>query len=302
MKKEDLNWEGCFSVMIVPFEDDGSIDEKGYIQYTERMLMDGAGGIMTLGHNSECWALSKEEKKYIAKLTVDVVNKRAPVVIGADDIEMKALIESCNMATEVGADGVMVPPPYILGRASRDEIMYRYQRLSDETELPIMLYNNPRRTQIYMTPDMIDELADIDKVMAIKNTIDSMSDFATVLRKCSDRMIIFANTVFCLPLLIMGADGMLATGPIEIIGQPAKEFYEKAKRIEITDDVKKIYFQICELMKVLWKYGTWPATLKAALDLVGKPSGCVRPPVMPISPQDKEKLKRELIELDIPVI
>ena len=304
MDKQSLGWKGIFPVMVVPFDEDGNIDEKAYMEYVAGIMAEGPGAIITLGHNSECWALSPEEKRRVVEMTVDVVSNRVPVIVGADDIGTGMLIKSCQMAADWGGNGVMVPLPYLLAADCNpkrffEEVLLRYQTLSDETPLPIMLYNSPRRTGVRLSPEQIDELADVDKVVAMKNSIQVMAEFAAVLRKCSDRLLVLANAHFALPLLMMGAEGILCSGPLELLGRQAVEFMEKAQRREINDDLIKVYDKFQQIMRLNWAIGTYPAAFKALLQLGGRPAGLPRKPILPVTDEERAVLKSRLQDIGI---
>jgi len=150
MDKNDVNWKGIMTVPVVPFDEKGNIKEKALIGFIESLVKDGVHGIIISGHNSESWATTREEKKHLCKLVVDAFSGKVPILAG------------------VGAEGVMITPPHMVATATDKEIIERYKIISNEIDLPIMLYNNPRRTQIRLYPELLDQLADIEKVVALK--------------------------------------------------------------------------------------------------------------------------------------
>lgn len=301
MNKNDVNWEGIFIVPVIPFDEEGNIKEKALINFIESLIKDGAKGIIISGHNSESWATTREEKKYLCKLIVDSFSKKVPIIAGIEGVTPKEVIEGCRDAKDAGAEGVMITPPNYVGTATDKEIIKRYEIISNETDLPIMLYNNPRRTQIRLYPELLDQLADIEKVVALKESISDLQELTTVIDKIGDRVGVFGNDLMMLPSVLLGSQGVIATGPLEFLGINFVKYWKNLKRGYINEDVINIHKQISKIRKLIipGKYGTHPATFKAALNILGKEVGIPRLPILPLEEEYLPKLREDLRDIGI---
>ena len=305
MNKNDVKWEGILVVPVIPFDEEGNIKEQALINFIESLVKDGAHGIIISGHNGESWATTREEKKHLCKLVVDSFSKKVPIIAGVEGVTPKEVIEGCNDAKEAGAEGVMITPPNIVATATDKEIIKRYEIISNETDLPIMIYNNPRRTQISLYPELLERLADIEKVVALKEAVSDIRELTTVIHKIGDRIAVFSSGIMMLPSVLLGSQGVISSGPMEFLGKDFVEYWENLKRGNINEKVINTHKQITKIYKllVLGKDGaypaTFPATFKAALNILGKEVGVPRLPVLPVEEKYLPKLREDLREIGL---
>lgn len=301
MNKNDVNWKGIMSVPVVPFDEKGNIKEKALIDFIESLVKDGVHGIIINGHNSESWATTREEKKRLCKLVVDSFADKVPILAGVEGVTPKEVIEGCNDAKEVGAEGVMITPPHCVATATDKEVIKRYEIISSEIDLPIMLYNNPRRTQIRLYPELLDQLADIEKVVALKNSVLDIQELTTVIDKIGNRVAVFSNDIMMLPSVLVGSQGVICTGPMEFLGNEFVKYWENLKRRIVNEEVINFHKKIAKIRKLIipGKYGTHPATFKAALNILGKDVGIPRLPVLPVEEKYLPKLREDLREIGL---
>ena len=301
MNKNDVNWKGIMTVPVVPFDEKGNIKEKALIDFIGSLVKDGVHGIIISGHNSESWATTRKEKKYLCKLVVDAFSDKVPILAGVEGVTPREVIEGCNDAKEVGAEGVMITPPHYVATATDKEVIKRYEIISSEIDLPIMLYNNPRRTQIRLYPELLDQLADIEKVVALKESILDIQELTTVIDKIGDRVAVFSNDIMMLPSVLVGGQGVICTGPMEFLGKNFVEYWENLKQRIVNEEVINIHKQISKIRKLIipGKYGTHPATFKAALNILGKEVGVPRLPVLPVEEKYLPKLREDLKEIGL---
>ena len=301
MNKNDVKWEGILTVPVIPFDEKGNIKEQALIEFIESMVKDGVHGIIINGHNSESWATTREEKKRLCKLVVDSFADKVPILAGVEGVTPKEVIEGCKDAKEAGAEGVMITLPHMVATATDKEVIERYKIISNEIDLPIMLYNNPRRTQIRLYPELLEQLADIEKVVALKESILDIQELTTVIDKIGDRVAVFSNDIMMFPSVLVGSQGVICTGPMEFLGKDFVEFWKNLKRGNINEKAINTQKQIARIRKLIipGKYGTHPATFKAALNVLGKEVGVPRLPVLPVEEKYLPKLREDLREIGL---
>jgi 4-hydroxy-tetrahydrodipicolinate synthase len=184
-------------------------------------------------------------------------------------------------AAEAGCDYALVQPPwYIL--PGLDEVMDHFQAVLKETPLPVVIYNIPRRTGINLTPEMCDRLADHPKVVAFKESSKDFLLLQEIIRAVGDRANVFAGYASLLGLgaLACGAVGYMdSTTPV--MGRLSAAFFRAATSGEIAE-ARALQSRMASLTKGFFGIGTFPAGVKAALDLLGRPGGPTRPPIRPL--------------------
>src|SRR5579872_1734291 len=163
------NLHGIWGAFPYPFTADDELDEQGLrrnLRYSiDNQLVDG----VYCGHfMSEFWALTTEERKRAATIVVDECRGRVPVVVHTGHTSVKESVELSHHAERIGADYLAIGNPYFI--AYDDEQIFDYFRsISDRTEAGILI-TNTGYTGVLLTPELINRLADLENVIAVKNS------------------------------------------------------------------------------------------------------------------------------------
>jgi len=161
--------------------------------------------------------------------------------------------------------------------------------------LPIMVYNIPRRTGINLSVDMIDRLADEPKVIALKESSKDWLLLSQIIRQVSDRVNVlcgFAN-LLGLAAITEGAVGYVDSST-PVLGRRSIEFYEAASSGD-TDKARPLQKAMSNLNAGFFGVGTFPAGIKVALDMLGRPGGWPRDPIKALNPAQREQIRHVLI-------
>jgi 4-hydroxy-tetrahydrodipicolinate synthase len=297
MKFERTPWEGCIPAVVTPFTESGDINTDAYCENIKLFLDEGVGGITPTGHNGEEWAVSHAEKKQLwslARKVVDESGTGVPVIAGIDAVSTSDLIEEANLAAECGADGVMITPPFYVADATEAELYERYSSVATSVPIKLVVYNNPRRTTINMTPEFIGKLAEIDSVAAIKESYRDFVQMSETIRCVGNKARVYPGPAsFIFPSVMLGAKGYISTGP-DLLGQEGVNYYHYILNGDY-DKVRPIHNSLVSIYSMLNKVGTWPASLKVALDLIGKHGGYPRKPVHPLGATEAQEVKDILL-------
>jgi 4-hydroxy-tetrahydrodipicolinate synthase len=295
----DLPWEGVFQAIVTPFNADGSIDEPAFVRIVERYAEWGMHGLVIAGHNGESWSLQRGERARLVSSARGFLGDRVPIVVGIEQVRPKEAIEEAREVLDVGADGIMVTPPAIVTTASREETLTRYREILDGADCPMIVYNNPRRYQILLAIDIMDELVDDPRVVGIKEGVRDLAHLTLLIRTVGNRATVFVGpSPFILPGLIMGARGFIASGPMELLGRGGVELYEACRSGDL-DRARPLAYVVTVIYPVLFGIGTWPASLKAAMNMLGLPAGIPRKPVLPLNREESRRLQDQLVELGV---
>jgi len=301
MAKDPKEWKGCFIALVTPFKENGELDRGAFCENIELLINEGAHGVIVLGCTGESWAVSEEEAKELFEFAVKQANGRVTVLGGTGQITPEATIRLSRYAQEAGMDGVMILPP---GRVliNQREILDYYQVVSDAVDMPILLYNIPKRQGIDLVPELVSKLAEIKNIAAIK---ESSNDYIRVLedlRLCGDKIRVFTghSAERGVPAIAMGAVGWVASIDPQIMGKEAIDMYYLVERGEL-EKAKQIQYRCLALQQGLrgGLAGTFPANLKYAMNLRNRPGGYPRKPILPPTNQEKEHIEKVLRDLNL---
>lgn len=294
-----LPWEGVIPAMITPFAPNGDIDDGAFRAVTARFVEWGIHGLVLAGHNGEGWALRAGERSHLTRLARAVVGDRMPVVVGIDAIAPDDIIAETREVLAAGADGIMVEPPFVVTTATRRETIDRFRAILDGAGCPVLLYNNPRRTQIQLTVDVLAELSRHEMTAGIKEATRDLAHLIDLIRAVEARVTVFVGPApFILPGVLMGARGFISSGPLELLGRGAVDLYDALREGDL-DRARPLAYLATTMYPLLFGLGTWPAALKAAMSMLGLPAGLPRRPVLPLDPESTAKLRGRLTALGL---
>src|SRR5450432_1437733 len=177
-----ITWKGVFPAVTTKFNDHDEIDFEAFDKNIEAQLEAGVKGIIIGGSLGEASVLSDSEKIELLKHTVEVVNKRAYVVLNIAEQTTKAALLCAENAEKYGADGLMMLPP-LRYKADEAETVQYFATVAKSTSLPIMIYNNPYDYKIEVTLDMFEDLARIPAIQAVKESTRDVSNVTRMKNK-----------------------------------------------------------------------------------------------------------------------
>jgi len=289
MKKEHLF--GYVPAIVTPFDEKGEIMEDAFIDLFEFLLARGATCVCVAGDNGESWSLSADERGRLVRRAKDISRGRVPVMMGISAPTIDASLSYIKVAEENGADVLLsMPQTYVL-KASEAELMARFDKVSAATKKPLVLYNSPRRMGFSLTIEQTETLLNNHNIIGIKESQRDFFYHTHLLKRLGDKMSVMTGPChYIMPALGLGAKGFIATGPEFTDLLPSKM---ASVGVGVPGEVyRKTHYQLTVLYELLMGTATWPASFKAALNLIGQPAGVPRDPVIPATDDDIDKIKR----------
>jgi 4-hydroxy-tetrahydrodipicolinate synthase len=298
-KKASSKWRGSWPAVVTPFFEDGSIDESGFRRNIRLLIDDGVHGIVVAGTTGEYWALDDEERKRLFVAAAEEALGKITVVGGCTSVAVRKVIGFAEHARKVGLDGIMVaPPPGALAKGR--ELVAHFEAVSDAVDIDIMLYNFAERYGVDMVPTLVDELADIPNIVAIKESCTSFHQQLDTMRLAGDRLAIMAGWpgLRGLPSLVMGADGMIGSIEAQVLGRAPRDMWDAFHAGDI-ERARAIQWKLTALhYQVTLAVGSAPAQLKAAMNLLGRPGGYPRKPILPLTSEQVSVVRDALERLN----
>nr|WP_306268864.1 dihydrodipicolinate synthase family protein [Pararhizobium sp. IMCC3301] len=296
MNKDDLH--GYVPAIATPFNAAGEIMEDAFVDLFEFLISRGASCVCIAGDNGESWALSAAERGRLVRVAKDASKGRVPIMMGISAPTIDASLAYVRAAEENGADVLLsMPQTYVL-KASDAELMARFEKVSAATDKPLVLYNSPRRMGFSLTIDQTETLLNNHNVIGIKESQRDFFYHTHLLARLGDKMSVMTGPChYILPAFALGAKGFIATGPEFTELLPSDMAAVGTRAPDAT--YRKTHYQLTVLYELLMSVGTWPASFKAALNLIGQPAGVPRDPVLPATQADINTIKRCFDDLGI---
>ena len=162
-------WKGVMPAVTTKFREDDSLDIPMFLHNIEAQLEAGVHGIVLGGTLGEASTLSDDEKRALTRETVSHVDGKVPVLMNVAEQTTKGAIEAAQKAEEDGAAALMMLPPMRYNAGDRETVVY-FKTVAENTNLPIMVYNNPVDYKIEVTLDMFEQLLEHDNIQAVKES------------------------------------------------------------------------------------------------------------------------------------
>lgn len=299
MSTHTVDWHGSFAVIITPFTRDGEIDEDGYRGVVDLVIEAGCHGLISAGSTGEFFLMTDDERRRVFSIAVDQAAGRIPVLAGTSATRTEDVVSLTRYAAEIGCDGAMVLPPIYIGLDERETVEF-YSRVAGESGLPIMLYNSPLAVMTELPARLVERLADIDNVVAIKDSSLDMQQMSDLVRLCGYEIRVFVGTEdLLLPAVAMGAVGAVAMVP-QVVGNMAVELYEAAASgdLGLARELHKKIARVYEIFNV----GSGYIAIKESMNMLGKPGGFSRPPMLPFTDEQRSELREILEDVGLTVV
>jgi 4-hydroxy-tetrahydrodipicolinate synthase len=305
-KMKKLKLEGIIPAVVTPMKGDFSVDFaqlKNYANWIKSF--DGLGGVAVNMDTGEGIHLSRDEKIKILEHWVEIIDHKFPVICGLTTRYTREAVEEAKLIAKVGADAIVVfPIPAYAGNPLPPDIPYQYHKaISEAVDLPLILFQlQPSLSGVIYDEATLLKLASIKNVIAIKEASADALKFVqtlTALRNFDKKIsVLTGNDDFILESFILGADGALIGFGTIAIGEQIEMFNcVREKNYEKAFD---IYSKIKPLEEVIFAppVRDYRARVKEALRMIGVlKTSYVRPPLLPVSKMDKEKIKKALKNL-----
>ena len=203
---------GVYPIANTPFHPDGSIDYESQDRLIDYLLEQGAHGLGLFGNASEGYTLSGPERIELMRRIARRVDGRVPLVASSGHTGTDAAVELSKEMEDLGADCLMVLPPYFL-KTDGDGLLYYFGAISKAIQIPIMVQDAPLMTQVAMPPALLARMArEIENVKYVKvEAPPTPSKFTALAKQAGNSLTLFGglNCQFFIEEWQRGARGMM---------------------------------------------------------------------------------------------
>ncbi|MBN9673913.1 4-hydroxy-tetrahydrodipicolinate synthase [Roseibium aggregatum] len=271
-----MTFKGSYTVCVTPFDAEGAVDLAALRGYVDWQIEEGVHGLIPLGSTGEFLSLTREERTAVAGTVIEQASGRVPVLIGTAAEWTDEAVDLSREAEALGADGVMVVPPYY-SSPTHEELIVHFTRIAEAISVPVMLYNNPFTANVDLTADLVARLSEVDNISYIKDTSKNVHRVTELLEACDGRMTVFAG-YYPWESYLAGAEGYSSV-MANIAPRLSAETYERT--VDGSGEGRALYVRSLPLINEL-AGDLYVAATKAAMEMIGRPAGTPRPPRLPL--------------------
>lgn len=284
-------FEGIITPIVTPVnrDENQSINFEALKDLIEHLISHGVKGIFLLGSNGEFHVIDEEEKIELARQTIKIVNHRVPVFVGTGCCSTRETIRLSKKMEELGADALSVITPYFL-KPSDDDLYVHYKAVADSVNIPIILYNIPKATGCPLSPELVDKLADIDNIKAIKDSsgeLDRLEAYAKIAKEKDFELLVGSDSKITYAYNLGATAAVAGTSNVivdTLVGlDRALRLGDEEQAIQLQKDI--------DVLRGVLKLGTVPSVIKRSCELANIAKvGSARLPVQELSQEDDKKI------------
>jgi len=272
-----LKPKGILPALVTPFTDNGKeLDEDRVRNLVNQCLQSGVSGVAPCGTTGEFVNLTVEEKKRLIDIVVDEVNGRVVVVAGTGSSGTDQALKMTKYAKDAGADAALIVTPFYLKPTDRG------------------IYNIPQCTGVWLTWQMVEDLAEFPNVVGLKDSSGELKYILTVLEKVGDKINVMCGyDEVVLPALAAGASGAILASA-NVIPDIWVNIHDYVQNGNLKK-ARELQFKIQKIARIIAKSG--PVGTKEALNMMGIKVGPVRRPLSvggELTYEEREELRLDL--------
>ena len=289
--------KGIIPAMVTPFDQNEELNLGALRQLVNYLIAGGIHGLFPVGSQGEYYALSFEEKKKVLETVVGETAGRVPVYAGtganttAEVIKLNRMVEAMGGIAAVS----IITPCFIT--PTQDELYEHYRAIAAATKVPILLYNNPPRTGVRLSEDLVARLSKIDNIIGVKDSSGDLTVTGEYIRRTDKDFTVLAgrDTLIFASLMMGGAGAIAACG--NAAPRVVADIYDFFAAGDL-DRARQAQAKLAPL-RLAFELGSFPVVIKEALTLIGIPAGPARAPIGPMADAKRQQLKKVLDEMGL---
>lgn len=291
-------FQGSIVALVTPFKN-GELDEKALRDLVEYHIAEGTNAIVPCGTTGESATLSHEEHCRVIEIVIDQAKKRIPVIAGAGSNSTKEAVFLTEHAKKSGADAVLSITPYY-NKPTQEGLYQHFKTIAEQVDIPVVLYNVPGRTGVNMLPETVIRLSKVKNIVGVKEASGSLDQAGAILHHTDDDFdVLSGEDSLTFPMMAMGAKGV-----ISVTANVAPKKMAQMCRAVLDNNMleaRKLHYELIDLSKAVF-YETNPIPAKKAVYLMGLIENEIRLPLVEMTKENTEKLKKVMENLGIKIV
>lgn len=288
-----MHLRGTITAMITPFIDQ-QLDEEGLADNIRFQIAQGVDGILLLGTTGEHPTLTQEEQMRAITIAHKIAEGKVSLWVGTGSNSTHQTILNTQRAKELGADIALIVTPYY-NKPTQEGLFRHYEAITDQVDIPIVIYNNPTRTGINLEAQTLARMAQLPGIVGLKDSsgsINQVGEMMQAVRQVNpDFAMLSGDDVFTFPMMVFGAVGVVSV--VSNLVPSRVVALVKALSEKRYDEAREMHFALLPLFKAAFLEPN-PVPIKTAMQLCGMAAGGCRLPLCEMQPQHVERLRAVL--------
>ena len=289
-------FRGTGVAIVTPFKNDSSIDFAAYGRAINHVINGGVNYIIPMGTTGEASTLSKEEKKAIISYTVEIVDKRIPIVIGIGGNNTQEVINSIRHTDLNGVDGILSVAPYY-NKPNQRGLFQHFKAIATSCPIPLIIYNIPSRTNCNIAAETCLQLAyECQNIAGVKESSGDLTQIMKIIKgKPENFSVISGDDLLTIPVIAAGGVGVISVLAnafpaqcSELVNHCLKNNFKSAREIQ---------FRLLEMIELLFIEGN-PSGIKAVLNIMNICQNNLRLPLVPVSKVTNTRIQKAIDDIN----
>ena len=275
MKSPAFAPRGVSPALVTPFAADESVDEAG-LRALVRHVLPHVDAVVPCGTTGEFPYLTPDEHRQVVEIVVDEVAGRVPVVAGTGAASTRLAVQLARQAQQAGASACLVVTPFFLHPSDKGIYQHFYE-IAQAVDIPIVMYNIPQVVDAYLPRTVVEDLADIPNIIALKDSSGNLTYTMEVLEMAQGRLdVLIGHDEVVLPALAGGCSGMILASA-QVFPQVWHKVYAAVQAGDLTS-ARELQQSVQKLARIFCRHGGGVA-VKVALNMMGVKVGGPRRPL-----------------------
>lgn len=289
------HFHGVYTALITPFHADGSLDLESFKKILRDQREAKVAGVIPCGTTGESPTLSVEDKKTLITTALDYLKgSDVQVIAGTGSNCTDETLTLSQWASKQGVAGILVVTPYY-NKPSQAAMEVHFTKIADAITCPLIAYNVPGRTGVFMSATLIARLAQHPRITSLKEAsanLGFLSDVQFQLRAKGLKMdLLSGDDATYLPFLSLGGHGVISVAsnlfPREMVALQLSA--SSGNWVE----ARKLHHRFYPLFRDLFVDSN-PVPIKYAMSEFGFCKNTLRSPLIPLSEADQDLVDASL--------
>jgi len=289
-------WTGTHTALVTPFTAAGEVDDARLVRLVAFQVDGGVDGLVPCGTTGEGATLSKQEQIRVIARVVEAADRRVTILAGVGGNATDSVVAHARDVEALGVDGVLSVVPYY-NKPTQEGLYRHFSTIADAVSVPVILYNVPGRTSCNLLPGTVLRLAAHGNVAGIKEASGSLPQVMEILAaRPRGFRVLSGEDNLTLAVIALGGDGV-----ISVVSNEVPMLMSRMVRAALDgerEEARRLHYHLLDLMNLNF-VETNPIPVKGALALMGLIEEQYRLPLVPPTPETRERLRRELARLDL---
>ena len=288
----DPRFTGSGVALVTPFDKDG-VNERVLRELVQFHIAEGTDALIICGSTGEAATMSAAEQQQALEIVVAETGGRIPVIAGCGGSDTQQVGKLAAQARSAGVAALLISaPPY--NKPTQKGLIAHYRAVMDAADLPAIVYNVPGRTSVNILPATIEEMAQDERVIGVKEACADISQIAELARRLPERVYIWSgNDDQTVPIMSLGGKGI-----ISVMANVIPRETSRLAHAYLAGDIetaRTLQLRYLPLIGALFAEAN-PIPVKAGVAWLGFETGAPRLPLTPISPAVRERLVNALTD------